>query len=90
MQAVIPVPGIACELGVFAQLVDVQRLGTQTDYRRPLHDHMDERGRTLGAQIIVRCAGIAAGVRVVHFAEEQAAVAFVEDSLFGEIDVSYI
>lgn len=76
----VAVDGFAGQLGGLAQLLDVDGLGRDAEDGRSEHNHADDRRWSVRAEVVVGRASVAAGMVLVHFGEEQAAVHLVEDT----------
>lgn len=76
----VPVDGFAWQLGRLAQFLYVNRLWGDAENGRTEHNYANDGRGSVGAEVVVGRAGVAAGIVLVHLGEEQAAVHLVEDA----------
>lgn len=74
----VPVDGLAGQLGRLAQLLNVNRLGGNTEYGRAQHNYANDGRGPVRAEVVVGRARVAARIVLVHLGEEEAAVHLVE------------
>lgn len=77
----IPIGGIARHDHSFAEFRDVDGAGFEREYGWLLDDDLDQRGWSVGAEDVERCARVSAGMGVVDFFKVETAVGLVEDAL---------